>query len=78
MNIYLITRPDQEGNNTFDTATVIANTPEEARMCHPGHFWKWDGTKDSTWIDAEDVIVTYIGVADIETPKGVICASFNA
>lgn len=83
MNLYLIYQSVNNDWDTYDSAVVLAETEEEARMTHP-QYPDGDGTGRSTdsWCAAADVQVTLLGLADdalVDTAKSrVICASFNA
>lgn len=35
MNLYLISQTERKGYDTYDSAVVAAQTPEEARLTHP-------------------------------------------
>ena len=91
MNIYLITRSDEGGYDTYDSAVVVAETEEAARLIHPGGYVRENGKwlKDyftgvkigdpDTWIAPEKVLVTLLGTVVGKTMVGdVICASYNA
>lgn len=83
MNIYLISQDVNNDYDTFDSAVVIAESKEEARMIHPtwtGTIKPWDGiaTEFSSWCDAKDVKVKLIGQASNITKQTIICTSFNA
>jgi hypothetical protein len=39
MNIYLISQSDVKGYDTFDSAVVLAETPEKAGQIYPGLRW---------------------------------------
>lgn len=74
MNLYLISQTENEDYDTYDSAVVAAETPEDAARIHP------DGSGSfGTWARCpENVTVKLIGTATEGTPAGVICASFNA
>ena len=50
MNIYLISQDFNTGYDTYDSAVVVANNPEEARKVHPSEYvthnngFTWMGT----------------------------------
>ena len=79
MNLYRIEQSVNNCYDTYDSAIVVAETEEAARLTHPDGR-NWDGKKDtySAWCTKEDVKVELIGVAADGIPSGVICASFNA
>ena len=76
------------GYDTYDSAVVSADSPEEATLIHPsGNNKKWSvhkkGWSDDftwgSWVDPTKVTAVEIGVAaDGIKPGTVICASFNA
>lgn len=82
MNLYLLTQTIHQDYDTFDSAVVCANSEEEARYIHPqsnvSEEWYKDWWLIDSWCDPKDVKITLIGIANRNTPKGVICASFNA
>ena len=81
MKLWLLKNETVEGYDTYDSAVVAAEDEATARMIHPLYcIDDWDGKagKYPCWCDAEDVIVQYIGTADISIEAGVVCASFNA
>ena len=83
MNIYLIEQTVNQDYDTYDSAVVVAETEEEARLIHPNgedslkivpeeSYTDWD------WCKLADVKVTLLGTLADSNIKGVICASFNA
>ena len=76
-NLYKIARAEHGGWDTFDSAVVVAESSKEAKMIHP-NIYSYEEIDDWSWINADDVIVTYLGIADSNLKKGVIVASFNA
>jgi hypothetical protein len=75
MNIYKISQVVNNDYETYDSAIVVANNPEEAAKILP------DGCvspyKERYWVKPEFVIVEYIGIYDGKLPSGtVILASF--
>jgi hypothetical protein len=80
MNIYKISQTEQEGYDTYDSAIVVANDPEEAAKIYPGggELYRW--TTD--WVgtgESEKVKVEYLGMYDGDLSAGsVILASYNA
>ena len=86
MNIYRIWQNDNEGYDTFDSAVVIAENEEKAKLIYPLereenvlHIKASDGA-DGAWVScANDVHARFIGVADERyKEEAVILASFNA
>lgn len=75
MNLYLISQDQVTGNDTFDSAVVVAASEDDARQIHP-YFLKWDS--DVWCTGPEHVEVKYLGAADHHLKRGVICASLNA
>jgi len=82
MNIYLISQDENNDYDTYDSAVVIAKDEHAARLTKPGGVRAgevWNGTVDqySSWTDAKNVTVKFIGVSLSHEP-GIVCASFNA
>ena len=87
MNIYLISRTSGWGYDDYDSAVVIAESEEQARMIHPGnnietfdnkHFEFRIFKELGGWEEKpEDVKVKLIGISEEKIPQ-VVCASFNA
>jgi hypothetical protein len=79
MKIYLISQCHDDGYDTYDSAVVVADTEEEAKLTHPSRGQDWDGKNIpcSGWCDSKYVEVKLIGQTDTQG-KGVICSSFNA
>jgi hypothetical protein len=89
MILYLISQTANTGYDTYDSAVVAAETPDEAIRIHPSggmtwdekrEGWAWGGTAayDGAWTRPDLVSCRQIGIADPGTGPGVICASFNA
>jgi hypothetical protein len=76
--LYLISQGKNQGDVTYDSAIVVAESESEARLIHPDGRAEWDGKdeKYGEWADSENVIVTKVGVSDIKL-KGVLLASYN-
>ena len=69
MNLYFISQNVNSGLDTYDSAVVAAETPEEAQRIEPaGHGWA----------TSDNVEVELIGKAVEGMTKGVIIASYNA
>ena len=80
MNIYLISQDKNEGYDSFDSAVVVAENEEKAKLIHPCGNTDWDGIKNEyyDWAKAEYVSVELIGIATGNDVPRVICSSFNA
>ena len=88
LKLYRISQTVNTGYDTFDSAVVVAESEEDARLVHPdGIGAKWDGETwkskrtmgMQTWCAPEDVQVEFVGIADERFKAGdVVCASFNA
>ena len=46
MNIYLITAKNHDGYDTYDSAVVIAESEDAARVTSPGDYYRW---MDGQW-----------------------------
>lgn len=84
-NLYLISQNKNNKYDTYDSAVVVAENEDDARMIHPsdtyGDFgvdWISDSCKLNTWCKPEYVDVKLIGKAVDDIEDVVICASFNA
>lgn len=94
MKLWRISQDSNSGYDTYDSAVVAFDTEEEARLYHPGGYYKWNGecwqatrTDGSTyeegayrsWAASPDLVtIEYLGTAKKGTEAGLICASFNA
>lgn len=79
MNIYLISQ-SKRGWDIYESAVVIAETWQEARMTHPdgrSHWGSADYDLDS-WCDISKVSVKLIGVAVNKEKPRVVCSDFSA
>ena len=75
-HIYKISQRENNGYDTYDSAIVVAESEEEARLIHPNGRSVFD---DDEWCKPKYVKVELIGVASDEIELGtIICASFNA
>lgn len=77
MKLYLIYQETNYNYDVYDSAIVCAESEKEARKFHP------DGRLNGrdihgTWVSRKDVIVTEMGNAHKDVPKGVVLSSFNA
>ena len=93
MNIYLLEQNRRTGYDTYDSAVVVAESPELAVRLHPNGMliwdidderagWRWDDNRmawpRSDWPDPSEVTVQLLGRATLEsTKRRVICASCN-
>jgi len=84
MKLYKISQKAVTGYDTFDSAIVAAEDEDDARIIHPSNSFcpmgprSWDGNATSTWADATDVAVEYLGEAKSGLQRGVVCSSFHA
>lgn len=78
--LYLISQTVNKGYDTYDSAIVVADNEDEAKLITPGS----DGFEPlgsyGTWADKpENVNASYVGEADERFKNGnVIISSFNA
>ena len=86
MKLYLISQTENTDYDTYDSAVVMAENEEQARLISPHTGlvmteWEWK-QKYSDWCSCPDnVSVTYLGEASAEQAKKdnpLILASFNA
>jgi len=86
MNLYLISRTDVGGYDTYDSAVVCAPDEESARDMDPdpdrtyrkSPMLDWS-RRTYNWVASRDmVIVTLLGVAADGIPAGSVLGSFNA
>jgi len=79
MNIYLISQTINTDYDSYDSAVIIAENEQKAKMTHPGEKEDWDGKNSSlsVWCDASKVSVKLIGTTKSEKAC-VVCSSFNA
>jgi hypothetical protein len=89
LRLYKIERPNKAEYDEFEAAIVCAISPSEARKIHPragsGFPWNnqydigmWDLKASDVWVAAEDVKVTYVGLAAKSLVPGVVLSDFNA
>jgi len=79
MNLWKISQTVNTSWDTFDSAVVAAETEDEAVRMHPGDGDISEDKGFETWTTKPvDVTCVYLGIAKDNTPKGVICASYNA
>ena len=89
MKLYLLTRDEKTDWDTYDSAVVAAESPEDARSIHPDsdkfrqdpmrmNLDPWE-SRFPTWAKTPiKVKVKELGQAAPGVKRGVICASFNA
>lgn len=93
MNLYLLSQNINKGYDTFSSCVVVAESEEDAKTIHPygincdegGFYYEgswYENNKhyhDTTWVKhPKNVKVEYLGVANGNITRGVICASFHA
>lgn len=83
MKLYHISQSEQTGYDTYDSAVVVAESEDAARIMHPdtlSNIPRHDVGSYPDWTnDPSKVQVIYLGIADASiTEPRVICASFNA
>ncbi len=82
-NIYKIWQVDNTDYDTFDSAVVVANSEDEARMIHPREsmsgkeWWRLVGWEAGEWVNPGQVLILQVGTTKLK-PGQVICASYNA
>lgn len=77
MNLYKISQNKNNGYETYDSAVVVANSPQDAAKIHPGGYTNDD--YGCSWVDPSDVKVEYLGKSSSLLEAGtVVCSSFNA
>jgi hypothetical protein len=92
MNLYLVSQTVNNNWDTYDAMIVAAESDEDAKNIFPNDYvgsscsWDADGqllyngrpSKMSSWAqNRHDVQVRKIGIADENTPRGVVLASYN-
>jgi flavodoxin len=86
MKLYCITpKSGCNGYDVYDSAVVIAKSPQDARKIHPNGDPNWNGktvsasgSHDGSWVNEDNVEVEYLGQAKKDADRGVVVASFNA
>lgn len=72
LKLWLITQDVNDDYDTYDSAVVVAESAEDARMIVPGN-------RLMAWTYSDNVEVIELGTAIPGLEEGeVICASFNA
>ena len=79
LNLYRISQDTNNGYDTFDSAVVVAESEEVARMTHPAGPGGFHDDPGDWWVTPDLVTVEYLGpyMGGHDSGK-VICASFNA
>lgn len=91
MKLFLISQDTNIDYDIFDSAVVVAESEEQARMIQPACIWSthrdileysntlWNKPyRGGTWINSpKDVKVEYLGEAKEGTKISVICASYH-
>lgn len=92
MKLYKISQDRNDDDDTYDSAIVVAENEEQARLTNPmeGRVWsdnQWNyktpsgllgPTYDYSWTAPEFVKVEYLGEAQSGLKQGVVLASYNA
>lgn len=91
MKLYIISQKEARGYDTFSSAIVCAESPEQAKTIHPrGDIYNDDMylyDKDNRWLryssrewasKPDNVGVEYIGEATDTVKFGIVLASFHA
>lgn len=83
LKLFLVSRDDKIGYDTYDSFVVCASDIEEAINTHPeGGTIDWD--RDRSWCglvwcdDVQRLSVKYLGIATGSLKKGVVCSTFKA
>lgn len=82
MLLILISQNVNNDYDTYDSAVVVAENVESARLMHPSRFvdseWHTDPEEwKHSWAHPKDVKAEVIGVSNEKKPR-VVLASFNA
>ena len=80
MKLYLISQSENGGYDTYDSAVVVAESEERARMMHPsdGKIYPWPSWSNAWATKPENISVDYLGEAKEPSAECVVIASFNA
>lgn len=76
MKLYKLSQDINNDYNTYESAIVAAETPEQALSIHPDINGIQKGA--SAWAELGDLKIELIGEAKEGTKAGVILASYNA
>jgi len=69
--IYLVTRTDSGGYDSYDSFVVVASSERAARHTYPNRGvddWKWDHARE-LWVDIRDGDTIYDGHAWVDDPQ---------
>ena len=72
MNLYLISQTENDDWGAFDSAVVVAESAEQAKITYPDPHVRSHG-----WTSPDNVKVQLLGVSNSNERK-VVCSSFNA
>ena len=94
MNLYLISQNKVTGEDTYDSAVVVAKSSADARKIHPSEFvthisnGQWMGTdinnneyvnEVNSWVSYKDIdCINVKYLGKTNKKRGIILASFNA
>lgn len=78
LNLYLLKQTENDEYDTYDSAVVVAETEDEARLIHPNPSRRRTSFGSKTWVDPEKVEVILLGEAIGSLKRGVVCSSYNA
>lgn len=79
--VYKIYQNELKGYDTYDSAIVVSESEEKARLIHPSGIPTAWGKDYGSWVSSRyDVFVEYLGelITDDYEEGDVILASFNA
>uniref|UniRef100_A0A6M3LX54 Uncharacterized protein n=1 Tax=viral metagenome TaxID=1070528 RepID=A0A6M3LX54_9ZZZZ len=82
MKIWLISQSVNGGYGTYDSAVVVAESEEEAKIINPGGRKKNRNgdrrvNRFKSWCHRKDVTAKLLGEAIKGVKKGVVCASYH-
>lgn len=79
LKLFLVSRDDVIGYDTYESFVVCASDIEEARNTHPS--WGWEEDRKMcypVWCDdMKHLSVKYLGLATGSLEKGIVCTSFK-
>lgn len=83
MNLYLIKQAINNNYDSFDSAVVVADSEDAAKLIHPdGSCRSLRNSISYTWVDSPDMVTaTLVGTCNPDagfTEGDVVIASFNA
>ena len=79
MKMYLLKQDVVQGDETFDSVVVVAESEDTARKIHPVSQKEWENDSCWEWVtrkDIDKIKVIYLG--ETHLTERVILASFNA